>query len=142
MFLLGCYNKSQALQGHSTSSLNVPASSLSLAPLFFAEKAAEIRFRKACAFVCEGESRQVNLLRLRRAHVFILLPQVTKGELTALLWCLCALVFFGGFKGHTAVFLCVSSQTSAGRYYTETGRTLKQWESLKPYSEGIYLSRG
>lgn len=31
-----------------------------------------------CVCVSEGEIRQVNLLRLQRAHVFILLPQVTK----------------------------------------------------------------
>lgn len=35
-------------------------------------------------YVCvfEGEIRQVALLRLQRAHVFILLSQVTKGKLT------------------------------------------------------------
>lgn len=40
--------------------------------------------RAVCVCVSEGEIRKVkvNFLRLQRAHVFILLPQVTKRELT------------------------------------------------------------
>lgn len=36
----------------------------------------------------------------------------------------------------------MSSETSAGRYYTETGRTLKQWLRLKPYSERDLFDKG
>lgn len=50
----------------------------------FSGKAAQTKFREDCERLCVfvGEIRQVNLPRLERAHLLILLPQITKRELT------------------------------------------------------------
>lgn len=106
---------------------------LSLAPRLLEKQHRLISGRAVCVYVSEGGIRQVNLQRLQRAPVFILPPQVSKRELPVSALVMVWTVFF--FQRIQRMCLCrLSSETSAGRFYSEPGCTLKQWMSLKPYS--------
>lgn len=80
------------------------------------------RIVSVCVFV--GEIRQVNLPRSERAHLLILLPQITKKGTDRPYFCFSA-----------AVFCEHRVRPVLEDIMTETGCTLKQGMILKPFSE-------